>query len=316
MEAADRDWILVARIHRSAHFGLATRSAVAQLHKVVSTHQRTTTRSSLEGRAVDVKRWKRRVQANKLQWSDDHHLRVGNAHFLVTLDPQASETVDPASDEFVLLKNKGMIERLRRLAPKSVENIVDLGIFKGGSVALYQELFSPRRIVGIDRSSDRAEVLDRFIARQSLNDIVRLYYETSQDDQERLSSIVQENFGDQLLDLVIDDCSHMYEMTKSSLNALLPRLREGGLYVIEDWGWAHWPDEYWQGSAHQMVDEQTSLSKLILELVMVVASRPGLISELTVRPGVVFLRRGEELVSSEEFDISKCFVTGGRQMLF
>ncbi len=129
-------------------------------------------------------------------------------------------------------------------------------------------------------------------------------------------SEVQENFGDQPLDLVIDDCSHMYEMTKSSLNTLLPRLREGGLYVIEDWGWAHWPDEYWQGSAHQMVDEQTSLSKLILELVMVVASQPGLISELTVRPGVVFLTRGEEPVSSEEFDISKRYVTAGRQMLF
>ena len=103
-----------------------------------------------------MKRWKRRVKTNELQWTGDHHLRVGNAHFLVTLDPHTSEAVDPESDEFVLLKNKRMIERLRRLAPKSVENIVDLGIFKGGSVALYQELFSPRRIVGIDRSSDRA----------------------------------------------------------------------------------------------------------------------------------------------------------------
>jgi hypothetical protein len=263
-----------------------------------------------------VKRWKRRIKPNELQWSDDHHLRVGNANFLVTLDPHAGETVDPESDEFVLLKNRGMIERLRRVAPKSVGNIVDLGIFKGGSVALYQELFSPRRIVGIDWSSDRVEALDRFIARHALHDDVRLYYQTSQGDQERLSWIVQENFGDQPLDLVIDDCSHMYEMTKSSLNLLLPRIREGGLYVIEDWGWAHWPDEYWQGPAHEMVDEGTSLSKLILELVMVVASRPGLISELTVRPGVVFLTRGEEVISSEQFDISKCYVTGGRQMLF
>jgi hypothetical protein len=88
-----------------------------------------------------VTRWKRQVKANELRWSGDHHLRVGNANFLVTLDPHAWETVDPESDEFVLLKNKGMIERLRRFAPKSVGNIVDLGIFKGGSVALYRELF-------------------------------------------------------------------------------------------------------------------------------------------------------------------------------
>ncbi len=262
-----------------------------------------------------VKRWGRQLKTNEMKWIDDHHLQVGNAKFLLTLDPTTWETTAPESDEFVLLKNRGMVERLRRFAPKSVENIVDLGIFKGGSVALYQEMFSPQRMVGIDLSPDRAEHLDRFIARYSLDDDVRLYYQTSQDDQERLSWIVRENFEDQPLDLVVDDCSHMYEMTKSSLNILLPRLREGGLYVIEDWGWAHWPDEYWQGSAHQMVNERTPLSKLILEIVMVVASQPGLIVEMTVRPGVVYLTRGEELVSYTDFDISKSYVTAGRQMI-
>jgi hypothetical protein len=261
-----------------------------------------------------VRHRKRPVKANKLKWTDDHHLRVGNANFLVTLDPNTWETADPDSDEFVLLKNKGMVERLRRVAPESVENIVDLGIYKGGSIALSQELFSPQRIVGLDWSSDRVEVLDRFIARHSLSDKVRPYYDTSQGDQDRLSWIVRENFGDQPLDLVIDDCSHMYEMTKSSLNILLPRIREGGLYVIEDWGWAHWPDEYWQGSAHPMVNERTPLSKLILELVMVSASRPRLVRNVTVWPGIVYLTRGKEVVSSTGFDISKSYATAGRQI--
>jgi hypothetical protein len=82
--------------------------------------------------------------------------------------------------------------------------------------------------------------------------------------------------------------------SKASLNILLPRLRRGGLYVIEDWGWAHWPDDYWQGSTHQMIDEETPLSKLILELAMVVASCPSLISEMMIRPGNVYLRRGKD----------------------
>jgi SAM-dependent methyltransferase len=257
---------------------------------------------------------KRPVKATKLKWTDDHHLRVGNANFLVTLDSDIWETADPDSDEFVLLKNRGMVERLLRVAPAPVENIVDLGIFKGGSVALLQEVFSPQRIVGVDWSADRAEVLDRFIARHSLSDRVGLYYDTSQGDQDRLSWILQENFGKQSLDLVIDDCSHTYEMTRASLNILLPRLRPGGLYVIEDWGWAHWPDEYWQGSKHPMVDERIPLSKLMLELVMVSASRPRLVSELTVWQGVAYLTRGDEAVSDAGFDISKSYATAGRQI--
>ena len=48
-----------------------------------------------------------------------------------------------------------------------------------------------------------------------------------------------EAFGDQPLDLVIDDCSHLYEATRASFNELFPRLRPGGLYWIEDWPWAH-----------------------------------------------------------------------------
>jgi predicted O-methyltransferase YrrM len=262
-----------------------------------------------------VNRRNRSVRPAKLKWNDENHLRVGNADFLVTLDPSVWESSDPDSDRFVLLKNKGMIENLLKFAPERVDNAIDLGIFKGGSVALVHELFSPKRLVGIDWLHDRAEVLDRFIARHSLSDHVSLFYDTSQGDQDRLSWILRESFRDEPLDLVIDDCSHLYDMTKASLNILLPRLRLGGLYIIEDWGWAHWPDEYWQGSTHQMIDEETALTKLILELAMVVATRPGLISEMTVKPGNVYLRRGYEVVSEPEFDISACYLTSGRQIL-
>jgi predicted methyltransferase len=38
---------------------------------------------------------------------------------------------------------------------------------------------------------------------------------------------------DQLLDLVVDDTSHLGP-TRASFNTLFPRLRPGGVYVIED----------------------------------------------------------------------------------
>jgi hypothetical protein len=50
-----------------------------------------------------------------------------------------------------------------------------------------------------------------------------------------------EQFDGGPLDLVVDDCSHLYEPTRASFNELFPRLRPGGAYVIEDWVWAHTP---------------------------------------------------------------------------
>ena len=51
----------------------------------------------------------------------------------------------------------------------------------------------------------------------------------------RLAEIVDEAFGDEPLDLVVDDCSHRYKPSRASFNELFPRLRPGGVYVIEDW---------------------------------------------------------------------------------
>lgn len=250
-----------------------------------------------------------------MRWDGEEHLRVGNTNFIVTTDPSTWDEAESRSDQFVLLKNRRLIETLLRLAPKRVENVLDLGIFKGGSVALYSELFSPKRLVGIELDCNRVDALDQFISRHSLGEQIRLHYGINQNDLGLLAAILQENFGDDPLDMVVDDCSHMYEPTKRSLNMLLPRLRPGGLYVIEDWGWAHWPAERWQGSQHQFVDEETPLSQLILELVMVAASRPDLIRELTIWHSAVYITTGDEVISDGGFDISKSYLTDGRRIL-
>jgi hypothetical protein len=40
--------------------------------------------------------------------------------------------------------------------------MVEFGIFKGGSIALYEELYSPRRLVGVDIKPERVDALDEF----------------------------------------------------------------------------------------------------------------------------------------------------------
>lgn len=184
---------------------------------------------------------------DRLHWADREHLRVGHAEFFLTFDPDVMAVSESDSERFVLVKDKPMVEDLIAVAPDPTENIVDLGIYKGGSIALYHELFQPKRLVGIDLSQNRVRALDDFISEHALGETIHLYYATHQGDKERLRTIVRDEFGEEWLDLVVDDCSHLFAQTRASFNVLFPRVRPGGLYVIEDWGSAHWPGDHWQG---------------------------------------------------------------------
>jgi hypothetical protein len=71
------------------------------------------------------------------------------------------------------------------------------------------------------------------------------------------------------LDLVLDDCSHLYEPTRASFNEPFPRLRPRGAYVIED-----------RQSAHPTVGSESSeglfpghlpLTRLLFQIVLAVA---------------------------------------------
>jgi predicted O-methyltransferase YrrM len=251
----------------------------------------------------------------ELKWTDNENLQVGDATFFLTIDPDVMTSSKSDSNQFLLAKRKSMVESLIEKAPGRIDNIFDLGIFKGGSVALYNELFRPRRLVGIELSHYRVTALDEFIAQHSLGEIIHLYYGTLQHDRERLTSIVRDEFGDERLDLVVDDCSHKYEQTKATLNVLFPRLRPGGLYLIEDWGSSHWPADHWQGRSNKYAKEQNPLSRLILELVMVSASRPGLVQRVDIDGSTAYVTRGDEPVSDTDFDISKSYLTAGRKIL-
>ena len=259
------------------------------------------------------------VRSAQMTWSDDdRNLRIGTTNFALTVEPSTWNEWDSTADHFVLLKTRHYLDNLLRFAPERVENVVDLGIFKGGSIALYQELFSPKRMLGIDCLPDRVEALDGFISNHGLNSSVRLCYGTNQADRSLLARLVDEHFGDEPLDLVVDDCSHLYGTTKASLNTLLPRIRAGGLYVIEDWGWAHYPGgnpDNWSRNQDAFKDERTPMSRLIVELVLVVASRPDLIREVSVVPGIVYVIRGDGSVPQEGFDIGDFHSTPGRQIL-
>jgi hypothetical protein len=119
-----------------------------------------------------------------------------------------------------------------------------------------------------------------------LEDTVRTYWGVDQADREQLTAIVDREFGDEPLDLVIDDASHLYAPTKASFEVLFPRLRPGGLYIIEDWATDHHP-------AAGSPDVPPVLGTVIHQLVGCVASIDPMVRQVTLFRGMAAIERGK-----------------------
>jgi predicted O-methyltransferase YrrM len=139
-------------------------------------------------------------------------------------------------ERFYIVKPPALVARYQELCA-AVEGgrVVELGIAEGGSTALIALLARPERLVAFDLEEHRVDALDTLIAERGWGDRVRPHYGVDQADRARLARIVDEELDGRPLDLVIDDCSHQLEPTRASFETLFPRLRPGGLYVIEDW---------------------------------------------------------------------------------
>jgi SAM-dependent methyltransferase len=214
-----------------------------------------------------------------LTWESDERCVVGGTTFQILpadLLDQKQPQISMEGADFLLLKDRALVEQYARLFEElRPQNIVELGILEGGGTALLFELAQPRTLVAIDRNRPTQPTL-----------------------YDRLAEIVAEAFGDEPLDLVVDDCSHMYELTRASFNELFPRLRPGGLFVIEDWPWAH------SEPFARMWADQVPLTRLVVELVLAVPSVPDLIADVRVESGAVQVRRGGAEVDPRGFDIS------------
>jgi hypothetical protein len=113
--------------------------------------------------------------------------------------------------------------------------LLELGVYKGGSLLLWRDYFPLGTIVGIDIKLP-----------EDLQDFDRIcVFEGSQADTRFLSRVANETASEGF-DIIIDDASHLGELTKEAFWHLFDtHLKPGGLYVIEDWGtgyWGDWPD--------------------------------------------------------------------------
>ena len=97
--------------------------------------------------------------------------------------------------------------------------LLELGIWKGGSLRMWRDYFKHCQIFGIDRKPKwMIEGEERIITKI-----------LEQKDMDKIQLSLK-------FDIIIDDMSHLGSLTKKSFNHLFHNnLKPGGIYVIEDW---------------------------------------------------------------------------------
>ncbi len=232
---------------------------------------------------------------------------IGDTRFRVVMDRYDEFKTTP--DEVVILKPLQWFEYYAALIrERQVMNLVELGIFEGGSALLFGLLFDELRVVSVDIRPPDQPVLDH-LARLGLADRVKLYYGVSQDDRQTLGAMLAAEFGTDPVDMVVDDASHQYGLSRASFEILFPQLRQGGVYVIEDWAWAHW-DGIFQ---NDLWLDAPALSNLVFELTMLAGGRPDLIDRLDIRRGTVTAIKSAPYPLAE-FQLDSAYLMRGRQL--
>jgi predicted O-methyltransferase YrrM len=180
------------------------------------------------------------------------------------------------------------------LAGRRVNNVLELGLNHGGSAAFFAALLQPHKLVSLD-ISEPVRRFDAFLADNPIGRRIVPHYRTSQADEARLRDIIAQEFQGPL-DLVLDDASHDYGLTRASFEVLFPLIRPGGCYVVEDWQWAHAPG-FWDRA------DQPALSNLLFQLMMAQPGHPDLIARIDVFPSIAFVWKGEAAVSAGRLDV-------------
>jgi predicted O-methyltransferase YrrM len=230
---------------------------------------------------------------------------IDDVEFLIDLSSpgRPSET-----GSFTIAKSEPYIRFYEALArSSSPEGVLELGIYRGGSYVLLDKLFSPRRMSAVELSADPIAPLMNYVdARRDRH----AHFATSQSDDTALRRIVNDDLGG-TLDVVVDDASHSYAPTRRSFEILFPLLSPGGVYIIEDWSWAHHP-------SYQSMDapfaEEPALTNLLVEQILLLAST-GVISEIRIKHFLYLIRKAAgATVSDFEGDLWTKVLARGRAL--
>jgi len=100
----------------------------------------------------------------------------------------------------------------------------------GGSLNMWAEYFDNARIIGVDLYDKSAIKKDHRVE----------LHKFSQDDGMAFYNLFQQVIPD----IVIDDASHINDLTIQTFKIVFPYLKEGAIYVVEDTHTSYWKENF------------------------------------------------------------------------
>lgn len=234
------------------------------------------------------------IKKHELVWStDEGEFTLRGLRFLeVQVSGHRSDLV-PGENCFLFYKMRPLVEQyldwFATLGELQSDHIVELGLYQAGSVPFWFEFFAPRKYVGIDLGArPKSRYFDEYASTGERRGRIETHWGIAQDDATELPTLIDDAFGGQPIDIVLDDASHLYSETKGAFELLFPLVRTGGIYIIEDWAWSHWRGTEQDFSGHR------PLTDLVVELIELCGSTgQHVIRDVHVCGGFVAVRRGE-----------------------
>jgi hypothetical protein len=162
--------------------------------------------------------------------------------------------------------------------------LLEIGVFKGGSLQLWRRYFGPgATIYGIDIDPACAEMADPPTQ-------IRI---GSQADPLFLRSVVEEMGRP---NIVLDDGSHVAQHQRVSFETLFSLLQPGGLYIIEDTQTAYWPGQH-EGGYGRAGTAIELVKRLVDDLHGWWHNQPGIVEKhdiagIHVHDSIVFIEKG------------------------
>jgi predicted O-methyltransferase YrrM len=242
-----------------------------------------------------------------ITWISDNEIEIDGTKFKLAFVPEHGV--------LTVMKERFHIEAYAELAKeiKPGSNIVEIGIRSGASTALMAVLYKPRCLSAIEINKKSTKLFTHFLESHPDGRRIRTHFGCDQGDVNQLGAVLDADFAQQALDLVIDDASHQLIPSMASFNLLFPRLRPGGVFVIEDWSWEHYAE---RELGLDFTDwDVTGFAKLALMTVLACAHSPDIIEKVTLRRGIAVVHRGPGALKPGEFKLDNLLGERGKELL-
>lgn len=167
--------------------------------------------------------------------------------------------------------------------------LLEIGVLNGASLRMWRDYFPRGRIVGLDRDSaalaQAGERIKVFLADQS--------------DAPAMAALVR-RLG--VFDIIIDDGSHIWSHQIETLRALLPLVKPGGFYIVEDLhtSYGRWAPKY-RGEGgetaasfcYRFAEQVLAVRAIAPDSDPFLAEAPTLVESVTFAKRVAIFRRRE-----------------------